>query len=553
MITDNLQDFILDHKYLLLIILISFIPFIGFLFNPLLFHTHDGLVHIPRIAAYFKALTDGQFPVRWASGLNYGYGMPLFNFMYVTPYFISSMLVFIGLGLVSSFKITIFISYLLSGIFMFKFSKTFFEDEKKAFLVAVFYQFFSFRFVDAITRASFGEVYAYTFLPLVLYGLTLFFKSGRYIHFLLASIATGLLIISHNSISLAFFGVCFLFVLFFAGNKKNMVFGLSALFTGLLLSSFYWVPAILEHRYTYGDLFMKDIYLSHFPPLQNLFIPNLFNNQILYTEGISVQLGVFPTAAILLSVFLFFRKKKKQLGFNSRLFLFSLTLIIISIFFMQPVSGFFWQNISLLRQFQFPWRLLSVCGFAVSLLAVNFLLIPFFKKKKVFILLIVLVVISNYFYWQPNLGVDKIDEKYYWNFPLNTTYYGETDIIWSEGPKKLYPKQRVEVISGKGEVFDYDQKSNIKNYKVEAVTNIVLVDHTQFFPGWKVYVDKKEVPIQFQDPNWRGEITFSVPRGNHIVQVKFQETKMRLISDGLSLVTLILLIALFPTFRKHRI
>lgn len=86
----------MKNKYLFLVLILSTIPLLYFIFNPLLFHTHDGLVHIPRIAAFYKALADGQFPVRWAGDLNYRYGMPLFNFIYQVPYFIASFLFFWG-------------------------------------------------------------------------------------------------------------------------------------------------------------------------------------------------------------------------------------------------------------------------------------------------------------------------------------------------------------------------------------------------------------------------------------------------------------------------
>src|SRR5258705_9027004 len=90
-----------SRTYFSLIVLFSLLPLTGIFITPKLLHTHDGLVHLPRIAAYFKALLDGQIPVRWAADLNYGYGMPLFNFMYQLPYFIASMLVFLGAGLVN--------------------------------------------------------------------------------------------------------------------------------------------------------------------------------------------------------------------------------------------------------------------------------------------------------------------------------------------------------------------------------------------------------------------------------------------------------------------
>src|SRR3989344_4248822 len=168
-----------SFKHYLVILAISLLPFLIIFATPDLPHTHDGLVHLPRIAAFYKALSDGHVPVRWAGDLNYGYGMPLFNFIYQLPYLVSSVFIFLGFGLVNSFKLSISLSFILSGIFMFLAAKEFFEDDKKAFFVSIFYQFASFRLVELLIRGSFGEVYTYTFLPLVLYGLLKLFKSSK--------------------------------------------------------------------------------------------------------------------------------------------------------------------------------------------------------------------------------------------------------------------------------------------------------------------------------------------------------------------------------------
>ncbi len=147
-------------------------------------------------------------------------------------------------------------------------------------------------------------------------------------------------------------------------------------------------------------------------------------------------------------------------------------------------------------------------------------------------------------------GVDKVNEKYYWNFPLNTTYFGETDVIWSAGPAKSYPKARVEVISGKGTIEQFLKKSNIHKFNINAETDIRLVDHTEYFPGWQVFINNNKVPIQFQDTNHRGEITFSVPKGKSSVEVKFTETKIRLLADLLSVFGFVSLIPIALFFRK---
>ncbi len=59
-----------------------------------------------------------------------------------------------------------------------------------------------------------------------------------------------------------------------------------------------------------------------------------------------------------------------------------------------------------------------------------------------------------------------------------------------------------------------------------------------YFPGWKVYVDGLETATQFQDPNYRGLMTFPVTAGEHKIEAKFEDTKLRLVSEVLSLLTI---------------
>lgn len=538
-----------EKNFFLLILFISFLPILSIFLTPKLLHTHDGLVHLPRIAEYFKSLSDFQFPVRWAGNLNYGYGMPLFNFIYHTPYFLSSIFIFLGFDLINSFKIVLSLSFVLSGFFMFLFSKAFFLDSRKAFLVTVFYQFAPFRLVEVLIRGSFGEVYTYAFFPLLLYGLVLLNKKLSFKNVAIISFASFFLIISHNALSLSFFSVALLFSLILL--NKNLIWQVISLGIGLLMSSFYWIPAILEHKFTYGDVFMQKLYLSHFPPILNFFIPNFTNSKMLEIEGISVQFGFFHVIALSLSLLLIIKNKIDRR--TKSIFIFSLLIVFLSLFLMQPISKFLWEKISLLRQFQFPWRLLGIVSFATSLLSVSFLNLSFFKRKIVFWSFIFLVIISTAFYWKPSLGYDEIDSNYYWNFPLTTTYFGETDLIWSEGPQGSYPKKEVDVIGGKAIIENYVKKSKKHTFVINAKTDAQIVDHTQYFPGWRVYANGKTIPVEFQDINWRGQITFYVPKGISEIKVVFEESKIRLAADLISVFGVLVIFGLGLSKRIYEV
>lgn len=523
----------------LLIVFLSLLPFVPILITQLHPHTQDGLVHLARMAAYVKAIKDGEFPVRWAGYLNFGYGMPLFDFIYQFPYLISSFFLLVGINLVTTYKVVLLISFLLSGVFAYLFSKELFGTTKKAFLFTIFYQFAPFRLVELFVRGDIGEIYTYTFLPLVCFGLVKLSKKQTFGNFFITAVSAALLILSHNSLSLSFFAVAFVFVFFLPVSKRSLLFSLGALVVGLLLSQFYWASALFDHKYTFGDLFMKDLYLQHFVPIQNFFILNFFNSPSLRMGGVPIQVGLFHTLAIITGIALF--KKKKQI-LDRKIFLFAGLLLVASFFFMQPISKPLWQHVALLRQFQFPWRLMGVIVFATSLLSVSFAEI--LHKKWMLGVLLFLVVVTTIVYWQPTYGWDKVNESYYWNYPLTSTYYGETDVIWTQGEAKAFPKAPVEFAAGQGSISTFTKNSFKQQFTVTAKTSSTLVAHTEYFPGWKVFVNNTQVPIQFQDQHYRGQITFPIPEGNSSVRLVFGETPVRLFSDVVSLTTFVVLVLL---------
>ena len=535
-------------SYLVWVLFWSIIPIAWLFMGEGLWHTHDGLVHIPRIAAFYRALMEGHIPPRVAGYLNYGYGMPLFIFIYHIPYYVSSLFITLGLSLADSFRLALSITYPLSGIAIYLFGRSFFENRKYAFWMFLFYQFAPYRFVDLHMRGSFGESYTYIFLPLALWGLTELFKTSQYRWFIVATLSTAFLIMSHNSISLAYFGILCLFTLVFAPSHKGRVIGIVSLIAGVGLSAWYWLPAIVEHKYTYGDLLMKNVYIDHFVPWYHYIVPNFYNMESFIFQGIMAQFGIFHIVAILFAIVILVKQRGSVL--EKKQYAFGLFLLVTSIFLMQPVSTSLWKHISLLRQFQFPWRFLAVVVFATSFLSTAYLSFNFAKNRRLLITIAAFVAVSTVFYWVPQYGHNDIDEAYYWDFPLNTTYYGETDVIWSAGPAGSYPSSPVQVIDGYATVTNIVKKGHIHTFTVDASESARLVDNTQYFPGWRVYVDGEKTPVEFQDMNWRGLVTFAVPDGKHDVRVVFGRTPVRLGAEIISIVMMGVLIVIAPFFQR---
>lgn len=536
-------------RYYLLILVLSVLPFIGIFLRPDLPHTSDGGVQIPRMAAYYKALADLHIPVRWAGDLNYGYGMPLFIFIYHTAFIIAAPLIAAGLSLVTSFKILLALSFIGSGLFMFLFGRAFYGNNTKALLLTVLYQFAPYRLVEILVRGSIGGIYAYTFFPLVLYGLTRLTKNISLRAATITAVSSALMIISHNSLALVFFGLSVWWVVLFSPSRKHTLASVLSLLLGLGLSAWFWIPALLEHKYTYGDLFMRELYKVNFPQFSHFFIPNFFDNQALRVSEIAVHIGLLHSVVLLYCLWLVLHVRKLD-TFTKKILLYALVPTLFAFVFMHPVTIPIWEHVSWLRQFQFPWRLLAVLTFTTALLGPLLFRHTVLYQRRIIIALFGITVFSTMYYWQPTQGYDRVYEADFWNYPLNTTYFGETDVIWSAGPAQGYPPARIEVIAGTAQISDFSNKTHQQRFTVVADGEARLVSHTQYFPGWRVRLNGQPTPIEFQDQNWRGEITFAVPDGTHQVDIIFGESKIRLMADAITLGSAIILAVLFLYRRK---
>lgn len=536
-----------NNIWLIGILLLSALPMAHMFTTTALPHTSDGAMHIARIASYYKEVMQGQFPVRWAGDINYGFGTPIFNFFHPLPYMITTLFVALGSTLTGALKLSFLLSFLASGIGMYLFSRTLWKDIRTAIFVTILYQFAPFRLVDILVRGSLGGIYAYTLLPFVLYGVVTLLQSKQYRSIWIISFCSAGLAMSHNIVGFVFFGVAFIFTLFYPSPKRLKIISLVSLMGGVGIAGFFVIPAILDHNYTYGYLLTKNLFYNHFAPFINFFLPNFTDDAKLRIHEVSVQIGLAHLFALATSVYIVTKRKlyeKKDVMIAS----FCLVLFLIILFFMQPISKPLWEHISILRQFQYPWRLLSAITF-ISALA-GFSVITIVKSRFVIILIGLFAVCSTVYYWVPPQGYQTINENDYWNYPLTTNYYGEVDTVWSEGPAKGYPKEKIELIAGKATIRETKRTSTLHEYTVEASTPVTLLDNTEYFPGWNVFVNNTKTPIQFQDPNHRGLITFNVPSGSSKVTVEWKENKTRLLADAISILSIAIIIAVPYIYRK---
>src|SRR3989344_2032187 len=151
-------------KLLLPIIIVVFFGIIaGFsLLHKGLPPTHDGEYHVVRFYEFDKTLRGGDWYPRWAADLNNGYGIPLFNYVYPLPNYVSFTLHLLGISFISSFKLNLFFAILIGSVFFYLWARMFW-GKLGGIVSSVFYTFSPYHFVDIYIRGSVGEVWALAF------------------------------------------------------------------------------------------------------------------------------------------------------------------------------------------------------------------------------------------------------------------------------------------------------------------------------------------------------------------------------------------------------
>ena len=111
-------------SYPIWIIILLSIPAIWALLVPGFYGASDDL-HIGWLFEMNRVIKMGQIPPRFVPDLSFGFGYPLFNFVFPLPFYIAEIFHLIGFSLVDSIKLLFLLSLPLSGVFMYLFLREF--------------------------------------------------------------------------------------------------------------------------------------------------------------------------------------------------------------------------------------------------------------------------------------------------------------------------------------------------------------------------------------------------------------------------------------------
>lgn len=349
-ITENKKNMFI---FILLLTLLSSIPVFIF---PGIKKGDDVYFHLSRICALSDNIKSFRFSGVYPGYFNdYGYANGLF-YPDIFLYF-PALLKSIGLSEILSYKIFLVFINFFSILFIYICIKGISKSKYAGILGSIIYAFASYRLVDMYERAALGEVLAFVFAPLVIYGIYEVIYGNYKKFYILVLGMTGLIlshIVSTYMIGLVLFFMCLINIKRLFRERRILYLLLAGVVT-FLLTSYFLLP-MLEQMLSQVFYYSNTSNISEFElskrtvPLYLLFleVPNL-RKAIFHKYWVPSGIG------IIFVYFLYLKIKHRKISDN---FVNCCYLIGIVTLILTVLTPFWKLGIvkKVLYPIQFPWR-----------------------------------------------------------------------------------------------------------------------------------------------------------------------------------------------------
>jgi hypothetical protein len=524
------------------------------------------LQRVHQMAANLRA---GVFPVRWMPDAAYGLGYPFFSYYAALPYYLAGLLVVIGLDILTAIKITQTLGFLAAALAMYGWMRRLTANRWGAWLGAVGYTVAPFHLVNVYVRGdSLSEFYAFIFYPLILWALDL--PEGRPLRRAGVALAYAGLLLTHNISAFIFTPFVLLYVLIRRRPDWRTLGDLSALGLGLLLSAWFWLPALGESNLAQLGAVTQGYfhYTNHFRArnlVQNCFF---FDYSLSSPERTPFAMGLTQAVgAALGGVVLLVRLVTARVGrpvggqpvgaglAPAPQATVSLLLgLVISTLMITPLSKPLWDHLPLLPMVQFPWRFLSVQAlFAAAALGMVFAAsvpgtskVPgtWFAVLLCGLILAVAVLVPLHPDRLP-IGPEDVTRERLLLYELFTGNIGTTIrheyLYRAVVPRPFTSDAAIEpdapprAIPLDGARLEAEQVESAPTRQVWRVAGEGggIAFPILYWPGWRARVDGE--PVDVGPVEGSGYLALRVPPGEHTVVLYLGRTPIRALAEGVSL------------------
>jgi hypothetical protein len=529
--------------YFILSILVSILMASDLFISPGHSAYMDGIAHLTTLTQFYEAMKEGIWRVTWTDGFA-NYGMPIPLYIHQTVGYLGGWMSLLLKGdVVMVYKLLFLVGAVVSSAVFYKFLRIYFTP-LASFLGVFIMNVSPYRILNLYIREALPEFLAAVLFPTILLATYKFIKKrSKWSGAILTSVF-ALIALSHPMmlvVGSVLFGGYFIFLIKDEENKMKLTINYFLhMAWGLLIAAYYLIPLKVEIKYFYygqqdnhltGGQYLK--LANYFDPKWYYFYVRDVANRGHYVSGGLIESLIMITGSITV-VYQFITRQVKKL----QVWHFALAVGLILIYMTTKYSGWLYEHINLLSNIQFPWRMLSSYIYIPAILVASFFnKLDKHKWNEVLAVMFVVVVSMARFpqLYAKNNTMHDIARYYFTPINLHSTVM---NTVWS-GETTEYPimDHKIEIIEGKGSLEVRDVRYGIRGYKIRAETDVRMVDYTFYFPGWEVRVDGQLVPVEFQDPSYRGVITYRIPQGEHNVKLYFGDTKLRKISNLITLIS----------------
>jgi hypothetical protein len=553
------------------------------------FNAHDAKHSVFFFVEFDQTFRDGYLWPRWSPDFSFGYGYPLFNLYAPLAFYVAEMFHLLGLGFTASIKTVYVLATIGAGLGMYGFARRLFGPSA-GLLAAVVYMYVPFHLVEIFVRSAYAEFMTLAIIPLLFWAFTELIAAPSLRRMALAGLAYGVLVLTHNASFLTFTPLLMVYILYLVTAKskfrvKSFVLpALSAIAAGLLglaLAAIYLIPLITEIRFIKVEQWTSGSYdyLQHFVYFSQFFSPEWSYGYagVGLLDDFSYQLGIVVYVLVTFALVSILTRRFPHHG-TALFFLVSTILIIL---LMSTLAEPVWRILPIASLVQFPWRLLGMTAFTMSVVAGsqfanNKLQIANgeaqiadrksqIENRKSFTplyLLCLTIVLASLPYTLP-----QYTEIPAWaEIPLAVVNWDRASIedrvgmvsVTEEQPQTSPMEQQflngepltvAGIIAGQGTVETLRHGGASDEVRVVAAEPVTLQFYTYDYPGWHVTLDGQSIAHRYEPPY--GLITVDVPPGEHILLLRMGTTPPRTLGAILSGLALLIIVGFWGTFRAN--
>lgn len=547
------------------------LPIITTFLKPGLPLAADSEIHLHRIASMVSNLEAGHLWARWTPYLHQGFGYPIHNFYAPGLHLIGAHLhLATGLDLVTIYKLLLFGIILLYPLGAYGWTRKDFGT-MGGLVAAAAYLYVPFRFHELLAQQNLSQFAAMALLPFLLWAIRRVADVPVIRRAAQLGLLYGAAVLLHHPTALLFSPFAGLYALLILGHQptrkwilRSDIMVATGIGLGVAMSAAFWLPALLELRYTQISSFQTGILsiAANFVSFSDLIGGVGMADMTRFGLPSMLQVGLVPLlagiaglAGILAGIG---TRRVKLRRRARRTVVFGMAMVGMCLFLITPASEAIWTRLPLANLIVYPWRLLGVI--AVMVLPGAAAIPKLFRQRwqshiaggvigLIVCAMLPLMVITmpftdtsavsaqdtlDYERRTGNVGLTSGDEYLpVWaeERPLATPAGDFSDLGWRVYVQSSEPKAAAESI-------DCDKGSVC--FHVDAPSATTLTMDQLYFPGWTATLDGETVELEPTPVT--GLMRVNVPQGDHQLVIRYSGTDAQHVGEAVSGAAAILLV-----------